>query len=212
MLFSTLSLIILSPILLPIIILLKSTGEREIFFLQTRVGKNEREFRVIKFATMLKESPSMKGGTITVENDNRILPVGRSLRKWKVNELPQLINVLIGDMSLIGPRPLTKENWSFYSEEDRNFLAHLRPGLSGMGSIYYRNEETLLAGKSNPAEFYRENITPHKAQLERWYINNYNLKTYFRLIFLTIWVVTRPKSSALEHWYPTNLKKGSEKI
>ena len=103
---SSIALIFLSPLLLPIIIILKLTGEGEVFFMQERIGRNGRLFKLIKFATMLKNSPNLGTGTVTMKHDPRILPVGKFLRKTKINELPQLLNILLGDMSVVGPRLL----------------------------------------------------------------------------------------------------------
>ena len=145
--FCSLAIIIIAPILLPIMILLKFTGEGEIFYFQTRVGVN-KTFELIKFATMLKNSPNMGTGSITIKDDPRILPFGRFFRKTKINELPQIITVLLGDMSLVGPRPLTKENFNFYSYDVKKILKSTKPGLSGIGSIVFRNEEEILQGKN----------------------------------------------------------------
>ena len=133
--FSSLALVILSPLLFPIIVILRLSGEGEIFFLQDRVGKNGKVFKLFKFATMLKDSPNIGSGTLTIKNDPRILPVGKLLRKTKINELPQLLNIFFGDMSLIGPRPLAIQNFNSYSKEIQNTITLVRPGLSGIGSI-----------------------------------------------------------------------------
>ena len=145
--FSLLALLFLCPVLLPIALVLRLTGEGEIFFVQERVGSNERPFGLIKFATMLKDSPQTGTGSITVRNDPRVLPVGRILRKTKINELPQLLNVLAGDMSVIGPRPLTKNHFNHYPPNLRKLIGSVRPGLSGVGSIVFRDEERLLSDK-----------------------------------------------------------------
>ena len=121
--FSFITLVLLAPLFLPIIILLRISGEGEVFYLQERVGKEENRFYVIKFATMLKNSVDLPGGTITIKNDPRILPFGRLLRDTKVNELPQLINVLKGDMSLIGPRPMAVKNYEYYDDLSRSKIS-----------------------------------------------------------------------------------------
>ena len=141
---AVLALTILSPLLFCVIFLLRVTGEGEVFFLQERVGKNGKLFSLWKFVTMLKDSPSMKGGTITTRTDARILPLGRFLRSTKINELAQLLNVLKGDMSLVGPRPLTEETFNMYDSETKKIICETRPGLSGIGSIIFRNEENFL--------------------------------------------------------------------
>lgn len=192
--FSGFSLLILSPLLVPIGILLRLTGEGEIFYMQERIGKGGKTFRLYKFATMLKNSPSMGAGTITVKNDPRILPAGRFLRGTKINELPQLLNIFVGDMSVIGPRPLTKQTFGAYTKETQNTIEKVRPGLSGIGSIIFRGEEDLLAGANSSSEFYNTVIAPYKGLLETWYVSNFTLTNYFRAIFVTIIVVLSPTS------------------
>ena len=140
-LLSAIALFILLPLFLPITILLKSTGEGEVFFLQERIGKDGKKFMLFKFATMLKNSPNIGTATVTMKNDPRVLPVGRFLRKTKINELPQLLNIFFGDMSVIGPRPLTSEAFESYSDNTKYLIKKVRPGLSGIGSIVFRAEE-----------------------------------------------------------------------
>ncbi len=185
-LFSGLAISLLSPILLLIVIVLRFSGEGEIFFKQARVGKNKNTFMLLKFATMLKNSENIGAGTVTVKNDPRVLPVGKFLRKTKLNELPQLFNIFIGDMSVIGPRPLHIKQFSFYEPSDQDVISSISPGLSGMGSIIFRDEEKILHQSSNPDQTYREHITPEKAKLERWYVKNKTILLYFKLILLTI--------------------------
>ena len=154
---------LLAPFLIPIVFILRFTGEREIFYIQTRVGRGGRHFGLYKFATMLKDSPNLGSGEITIKGDPRILPFGRFLRKTKLNELPQLWNIFIGDMSVVGPRPMVPNTYAFYSEEARKKLDTIRPGLTGIGSIVFRSEERYLIACEQPVEFYREHIIPHKA-------------------------------------------------
>lgn len=173
---------------------LKVTGEREVFFTQKRVGQKGKCFKLYKFATMLKDSPNMGTGTLTVSNDPRILPVGRFLRKTKINELPQLINVLKGDMSLIGPRPQTKRSFAAFPLSSQKQILKVKPGLSGVGSIIFRNEEEMINSKDNQEKFYDEIIMPYKAKLEEWYVNNSSVSLYFKLILITIYVVLFKRS------------------
>lgn len=189
------ALIILCPLLLPIVFILRFTGEGEVFYIQERIGSNEQPFGLFKFATMLKNSPQIGTGTITVRNDPRVLPVGRILRKTKINELPQLLNVLIGDMSVIGPRPLTQNHFIHYAPEMRRTIGSVRPGLSGVGSIVFRDEERLLSDKEDPKNYYRTEIAPHKALLEVWFVENRGLWLYLKCIVLTIWVVINSSSN-----------------
>lgn len=195
--FAIFSLIVLSPILLVIVVILRFSGEGKIFFLQERVGQNNVNFKMIKFATMLENSPNMEMGTITLKNDPRILPFGQFLRKTKINELPQLVNIFKGDMSIIGPRPLTKVNFLLYSDDTRNIISKVRPGLSGIGSIYFRGEENLLT-KNHAIEIYKNKITPFKGELEVWYVKNKNLILYFKLILITFIIVLFPRLNCLE--------------
>lgn len=193
-LFAGAAILVLSPLLMPIILILRCTGEGEIFFLQQRIGLDAKPFNLFKFATMLKNSPNMGTGTVTVKSDPRILPVGRFLRDTKINEIPQLLNVLRGDMSLIGPRPLTKQTFGAYSPETQQIVTKVRPGLSGIGSVIFRGEESILGGANGSVAFYNEVIAPYKGALERWYVAHHDLRTYFTLIFATVWVVLSSKS------------------
>ena len=207
---SLFALLMFSPILLACILILRCTGEGEIFYTQIRIGKNNLPFKLYKFATMLKNSPNIGTGTITIENDPRVLPFGHFLRKSKINELPQLINILLGDMSVIGPRPLTPENNNLYSENVKDKLAKVRPGLSGVGSIIFRDEERFLTTQANSLEIYRDLITPFKGELEIWFVKNKSLKLYFLLIFLTILVVFFPGQIKLWKLFPSLPKPGAE--
>lgn len=193
-LLSGIALLILSPLVLPIIITLRLTGEGEIFFLQERIGKSGKKFKLFKFATMLKNSPVTGSGTITVRDDPRVLPVGKFLRKTKINELPQLVNIFFGDMSVIGPRPLTSQTFGFYSESTQGLITQVRPGLSGIGSIVFRGEEELIHDATVPVEFYANVIAPYKGALEEWFILNKSLYIYVLSIFVTAWKVLNPST------------------
>ncbi len=188
-LFSLLAIIILFPFMIPIMIGLKLTGEHDIFYKQKRVGKGGKEFDLLKFATMLRNSPNLPGGLYTSKNDPRMLPMGKFLRKTKINELPQLLNILCGDMSVIGYRPLVKSDYIAYPESVREELAKSRPGLSGIGSIVFRDEEEICQNfelYDEKEKFYKETIIPYKGKLEAWYAERKNIKLYFELIFMTI--------------------------
>ena len=208
--FSSIALLVLSPLLVPIAILLRLTGEGEVFFFQARVGKGGKIFKLYKFATMLKNSPSVGTGTVTVKNDPRILPMGGFLRKTKINELPQLLNILKGDMSIIGPRPQTQRCFDAFTPAAQQAVKQVLPGLSGIGSIMFRDEENLLHGHQNPAHFFDHVIAPYKGALEEWYVVNQGLWTYFMLIGLTVWVVLFPKSMAVWRVFGTLPKPGPE--
>jgi lipopolysaccharide/colanic/teichoic acid biosynthesis glycosyltransferase len=200
-LFSGLAILILSPIFILISILLRFTGEGEIFFLQERVGKNMKMIKLYKFATMVKNSENIGTGTVTLHNDPRILPLGSILRKTKINELPQLINIFKGDMSVIGPRPQTLRCFKAFPEELHEVITKVRPGLSGIGSIVFRDEEELMNDSNNADELYDQIIMPYKANLEKWYITHNSLSMYFSLIFLTIWTVIFSKTKLIWKFY-----------
>ena len=142
---------------------------------------------------MLKNSPNIGTGTVTLKGDTRILPVGRFLRKSKINELPQLFNVLLGDMSLIGPRPQTQRCFQAFPESIHAKILSVRPGLSGLGSIVFRDEELMLNDSDKAERFYDEVIMPYKGTLEEWYVNQNSLVTYFVLLVATIWLLTTKK-------------------
>ncbi|MBN7797776.1 sugar transferase [Parahaliea mediterranea] len=189
------AIVVLSPVLIPVVIALRFTGEGEIFYLQKRIGYGGRAFGVFKFATMLKDSPNMNTGTITVRGDPRVLPLGRFLRKTKINELPQLANILIGDMSLVGPRPQTERCFEAFPERSKMEVVKVRPGLSGIGSIVFRGEEDMIHESNDPECFYDQVIMPYKGLLEEWYVANRSLENYLKCIFVTVWVVIFPRSS-----------------
>lgn len=189
---SAFALVVLSPLLLLVVLVLRFTGEREIFYLQERIGRGGHPFKIVKFATMLKNSPNLAGGDVTVGNDPRVLRVGRFLRATKINELPQLYNVLVGDMSIIGPRPLTPRVYAPFPESYKKAIIGLRPGLSGIGSLVFRDEEKLFPEGVNRENFYAEIITPYKAALEEWYAQRASIALDIKLIFLTIVAVLKP--------------------
>ena len=201
MVFSLFALTLLLPLFCIVIAILSLTGEREVFYRQVRVGLNKDEFQILKFATMLKDSPQLGTGTVTVKDDPRVLPFGKFLRKTKINELPQLLNVLCGHMSLIGPRPLTPNNFAAYDVKVQDKITKIRPGLSGIGSIYFRDEESILADTDDPLAFYRDKIAPYKGKLECWFVDNRSIKVYFVLIILTIIAVVFPKSNFAKNIY-----------
>jgi lipopolysaccharide/colanic/teichoic acid biosynthesis glycosyltransferase len=200
--FSSFALLVLSPLMFPLVMILRFSGEGEIFYKQNRVGINRKSFGLLKFATMLKNSPNIGTGNMTVKNDPRILPLGNFLRKTKINELPQLLNIFLGDMSIIGPRPLTQDHFDEYLPIVQEAISSVRPGLSGLGSIIFRDEEEMLQQHRDAKQFYRENISPYKGSLEAWYVNNNGLFTYFMLIALTAWVVIFSKSKAVWKIFP----------
>ncbi|MDB4661729.1 sugar transferase [Gammaproteobacteria bacterium] len=192
--FSGLALLALSPLLILIVLILRFSGEGEIFFLQERIGKNGQVFKLFKFATMLKDSPNIGTGTVTMKGDPRVLPVGKFLRKTKINELPQLLNILFGNMSIIGPRPLTFQTFSSYSANTQEIIKKVRPGLSGIGSIIFRGEEEIMHGSSASMNFYENVIAPYKGSLEEWFVLNKGIYIYFLAIFITVCTVLFPST------------------
>lgn len=200
-LISSIALIILSPLLLPIMIGLKLTGEGYIWYKQKRVGYKNEEFEIWKFATMLKNSPNMDGGVITTKKDPRITPMGGFLRKSKINELPQLINILIGDMTIVGPRPVMPISFDQYPEDVKKVIYNVKPGLTGIGSIIFRDEEELITQVKNKGEdtwmFYTEKIYPFKGEVEKWYQKNISFVNDLRIILITAYVIVFPKSEIL---------------
>jgi lipopolysaccharide/colanic/teichoic acid biosynthesis glycosyltransferase len=199
---SGLGLLVLSPLLVPIAIALRLTGEGEVFFIQQRVGRGGQSFGLYKFATMLKNSPNLGTGTVTVKNDPRVLPLGRFLRKTKINELPQLLNIFKGDMSIIGPRPQTQRCFDAFPARSQAEIIKVRPGLSGIGSIVFRNEEELMHASKEPERFYDQVIMPYKGALEEWYVAHQGLWTYLAAIFVTAWVVLFPESRLAWRVFP----------
>ena len=190
--FSAVAIVILLPFMLPIMLVLKCTGEHDIFYRQTRIGLGGKPFGVLKFATMLRNSPNMAGGVLTQKDDPRVLPVGKFLRKTKINELPQIVNILLGDMSFVGPRPQAKPHYEIYSDRVKSAIDRIRPGLTGIGSLVFRDEEKLLDAAQDRNAFYVNVIAPYKGELEVWYSAHRNIWIYFLLMFMTAWSVLKP--------------------
>jgi lipopolysaccharide/colanic/teichoic acid biosynthesis glycosyltransferase len=207
-LFSLIAIIILLPLFIPIIILLLLTGEHEVFFRQDRVGYRNKIFRIWKFATMLKNSPNMGHGDVTVRKDPRITSIGRFLRISKLNELPQVINILTGDMSLVGPRPLMKVGFDRYTDEMKEKVYRVKPGLTGIGSIVFRDEELIITKSSLPPhECYRQIILPYKGAVEVWYQQHYSFYTDVMILFLTAWYIIFPNSNMVNKVFPSLPKR-----
>ena len=178
------------------------TGEHYVFYFQKRIGYKNEKFSIWKFATMLKNSPNIGTGSLTVRNDPRVTPVGKYLRKSKVNELPQLINVLIGNMSFVGPRPQMQVDFDAYSDDVQAKIYDSKPGITGIGSIFFRDEEKYLTEtKLAPKEFYKIHIAPYKGALELWYLENRSFFVDFKLLLLTFLVIPFPESNFLFSWF-----------
>ena len=200
-LFSFIAIVILFPLMIPIMIILKLTGEHDIFYKQTRIGRNGKPFQVLKFATMLRDSPNMAGGLITAPDDPRLLPIGKFLRKTKINELPQILNIFISQMSIVGYRPFAEKHYAVYTDEVKEHINTIRPGLTGIGSIVFRNEEEVLHSVSDRDYFHDEVITPYKGKLESWYVKNQSVKNYFLIIFCTVLVVVNKKNTTWKKFF-----------
>ena len=196
-LLSLLVILFFLPLLIPIVIALKLTAEGKIWYGQERVGYKNKPFKIWKFATMLQNSPNMGTGDITLRNDPRVTPVGKYLRMTKLNELPQVFNVLFGDMSLVGPRPLMPISFSYYSTEVQSVVYNSVPGITGIGSLVFRDEEKLVSEQKEMShrDFYRYRIYPYKGELEMWYQSHKNLWTDFVIIFLTAYSIFFKKNN-----------------
>lgn len=200
---SLIAMLLLAPVLLPVMVILRLTGEKEVFYLQSRIGKNNEPFSITKFATMLKDSPNIGSGEHTLQNDPRVLPIGKFLRKSKVNELPQIWDIFVGKMSWVGPRPTTPSHHSLYPEYYSAVMMDHVPGLTGVGSIIFRDEETILSNANNYEDCYANEIVPYKAEVEKWYKENRTFIMDVILMLITAWIVIFPKSNSLFHIYPS---------
>ncbi len=181
---SLIGLILLSPLLAAIAWVIKREDQGDVFYRGWRVGKNGKLFRIYKFRTMVMDADKM-GGPSTAADDPRITRVGRFLRKYKLDELPQLINVMKGEMSLVGPRPEVPEEVERYDQRERSVL-RVRPGLTDWASIKFRNEGEILRGSPDPHQTYREKIKPEKMELALKYLDELSFKTDMKIIFQTI--------------------------
>lgn len=180
---SLFGLIILLPFMLIIAILIKFDSKGTVFFKQIRITKGGKEFKIFKYRTM--KAGSDKYSQITVGKDERITKIGSFLRKYKLDEIPQLINVLIGDMSLVGPRPEVPKYVVLYTDEQKEILK-VRAGITDYASIEFSDENDLLASEKNPEEAYIEKIMPKKIELNKKYLSEISVLTDIRIILLTI--------------------------
>lgn len=202
-LFACFLLVVLFPFWLCIILILRFTGDGEVFYRQPRVGKGEKMFNVWKFSTM-RDMPGVTDCDVTLRNDPRVTPLGKVLRKTKLNELPQLINILRGEMSFVGPRPITVKNFSYYTEDVRACIREMTPGITGVGSIVFRDEEAFFKDSEQSQEqIYRNRIAPLKGRLEIWYRERMSLGLDLVLIVLTAVVVVCPDSSLVYRLFPS---------
>lgn len=181
---SFVGLILLSPVLLIVSILIKLDSSGPVFFKQVRIGKNEQPFKILKFRTMVNDAEK-KGKQITVGQDNRITKVGSFLRKYKLDELPQLINVFVGDMSLVGPRPEVPKYTQYYTKEQKRIF-EVRPGITDYASIKYRNENEILGKSEDPEKTYIEEVMQDKLKINFEYIDKRSVREDIFIIFNTI--------------------------
>ena len=207
LLISIIALMLLFPLFMLVSIILKFSGEGEVFYLQERLGFQNKKFKIIKFATMLKNSPDIGTGSLTLRNDPRVLPFGRFLRKSKINELPQIFNVIIGNMSIVGPRPQMKIDFEKFPINKRDEIYKCKPGITGIGSIVFHDEEKIISNHNGDKhDFYRSKIAPYKTDLELWYFQNQSLYIDLKLVLLTAWVIIFPESNIINKLFK-NLPK-----
>lgn len=194
---------LLLPFAIPLIIGLRLTGEGKIIYWQERLGYKQKRFHIAKFATMLQDSVNMPGGIITLTNDPRITPMGGFLRRTKINELPQLWNILVGQMSIVGPRPLMQVSFDMYTPPVQVVVYESRPGLTGIGSLVFRDEVALMeASGQDPDTFYAQVIYPHKGRLEQWYYENRSWGTDLKIIAFTAVSIVFPSWDAAASFFP----------
>ncbi len=187
---SLIMLFVLSPVMLILAIIVKLTSAGPVIYVQKRVGRNNVDFNMYKFRTMRVNADKL--GQLTIGGrDKRITPAGYYLRKFKLDELPQLLNVLKGDMSFVGPRPEVRKYVDMYTA-DQLIVLTVRPGITDYASVKYKNENELLQKAPNPEEYYINVIMPHKIELNKHYIYNKTLKSYFFTIFTTVFAVFNP--------------------
>lgn len=209
--FALLGFVCLSWVFLCAVIGLLFTGEHKVIYRQKRVGKGGKDFQLYKFATMLENSPNLPGGYLTLDNDPRILHFGNYLRRTKVNELPQLVNILKGDMSFVGPRPQARPHFEIYTESQRAVICTLIPGVTGVGSLFFRNEDAILKNSGKPYEYFHDEvITPFKGELEIWYANHRTTGLYLKIIYLTAVTIVNRHYNVLQHF--AELPKPSEEL
>lgn len=204
---SALGLILLIPIFVPVMIILRFTGEREVFYLQERMGLNNKVFYIYKFATMVKDSPNLGSKTLTLRNDPRVTKVGKILRLTKINELPQILNVLKGEMSLVGPRPLIVRSFYKYTPEVQKIIYKNKPGITGIGSLVFRDEEKLVSlykelhPEIDSMDYYQQYIYPYKGQLEQWYFKNVSFWVDMKILFLTFYSIVNSRNELVYKWF-----------
>ncbi len=195
--------LLFSPIFLITIFFLSISGEREVLYFQKRIGYKNKSMTIYKFATMMKNSEELGYKDITTRDDFRITKFGRILRITKINELPQLFNVLEGSMSLVGPRPLMEQGFNRYNKKTKKKIYNIFPGITGIGSIYFRDEELVITNsKLTPDETSQTIIAPKKAALELWYQDNMSFTVDILIIIITAISIFYPSNQILRKVFP----------
>ncbi len=201
-LFSLIFLIVLSPLWLTVIVILSVSKHRQIFYFQRRVGKYNKPFYVWKFSTMTPHKETIGNGLLSIRNDSRVTKIGHYLRKTKLDEIPQLVNILRGEMSFVGPRPLIYTWFKAYSPDIQKRVYLSTPGITGVGSLVFRNEETLLANCGmNSQEYYKNIILPYKGTCEIWYLEHRSLFLDTKLLVLTALIPFLSKTTDETKWF-----------
>jgi lipopolysaccharide/colanic/teichoic acid biosynthesis glycosyltransferase len=199
-------LLLLAPLFLVVGLILRFTGDREVFYFQERIGWRNRPFHIWKFSSMRKNSLQTGSKTVTLRNDPRVTPLGRFLRLTKINELPQIINVFLGDMTLVGARPLLPSSFKKYTAEVQSRIYATRPGITGIGSLIFRDEEQLIsevaAQGGEPLEYYQQYIYPYKGLVEMWYQKHLGPLTDLKILFLTFWKIVFSRSELVWSAFP----------
>lgn len=183
--FSFLGLILVSPLLLIVVLLIKINSSGQVFYRGERIGKLRKPFRIFKFRTMVENADRI-GGPSTADDDPRLTKIGRFLKKYQLDELPQLINVLRGEMSLVGPRPEVRVYVDMMSDEERKTILSVLPGMTDLASLWNFHESEVLKGSSDPERAYQEKIRPEKIRLQMEYVKNRSFLLDFKLIIKTI--------------------------
>ena len=191
--FSLVGLLLLLPLFVFIVVRIKLDSKGPIFYRGKRIGRFGKPFRIYKFRTMFVDADRMRGSPSSGDDDPRITEFGRSLRSYKLNELPQLINVLKGEMSFVGPRPEVEQYVNIFTEEEKAILS-VRPGITDYASIKFHNEGEILAGSPDPDKAYEEVIRPEKLRLQLEYIRNHSLWVDFKLLFKTLGMLIKTRS------------------
>ena len=203
---ASIALLILCVPFLIIIMVLRFTGQGNVWYRQDRVGYQGKHFKVFKFVTMREDSEITGNKDITVRGDPRVLPVGRVLRMTKLNELPQVLNVLLGDMSIVGWRPLMPVGFAEYSQHIQDNIVKKKPGITGIGSIVFRDEEAIITDADKQGKdlrtTYREDIMPYKGAVELWYNEHRTMLTDLKVIFITAYSILSPRHRLLQRWFP----------